>query len=90
MQFTGLLNWCVFVVTHLENQIVSVERVREYSEMKSEAPWVVDTKRPAQDWPQTGEVTFEKYSTRYREGLDLVLKDISCRVTSGDRVRTIL
>lgn len=40
----------------------------------------------SQDWPDKGVVSFNKYSTRYREGLDLVVKDINCHVAGGEKV----
>ena len=30
-----------------------------------------------ENWPEKGHIHFEHYQTRYREGLDLVLKDIN-------------
>lgn len=39
-----------------------------------------------QDWPQEGMVTFNNYCTRYREGLDLVLKNINCKISKGEKV----
>jgi ABC-type multidrug transport system fused ATPase/permease subunit len=39
-----------------------------------------------QDWPEEGVVRFSKFSTRYREGLDLVVKDIDVTVQSGEKV----
>ena len=38
------------------------------------------------DWPVEGRVQFDHYSTRYRPGLDLVLKDISCDIHGGQKV----
>ena len=38
------------------------------------------------DWPVEGRVQFDHYSTRYRPGLDLVLKDISCDIPGGQKV----
>ena len=32
------------------------------------------------------QVEFKNYQTRYREGLDLVLKGVSCRILSGEKV----
>lgn len=40
-----------------------------------------------QNWPQEGVVEFNKYSTRYREGLDLVLKSINCKICKGEKVK---
>ena len=38
------------------------------------------------DWPTSGDITFEDYEVRYREGLDLVLKGISLNIRSGEKV----
>ena len=32
---------------------------------------------------------FDKYSVRYREGLDLVLKQVECSITGGEKVSVI-
>ena len=39
-----------------------------------------------QDWPQEGVVEFNNYCTRYREGLDLVVKNINCKISKGEKV----
>merc|ERR1719357_1746257 len=81
-----VLNWLVRMTADVETNIVGVERIMEYSEIDQEAPWVYPTDRPGRDWPETGEVEFEKYALRYREGLDLVVKDITCKVDGGKKV----
>uniref|UniRef100_A0A4X2M7C2 ABC-type glutathione-S-conjugate transporter n=1 Tax=Vombatus ursinus TaxID=29139 RepID=A0A4X2M7C2_VOMUR len=86
LQVTLSLNWMVRMASDLENNIVAVERVREYSETKTEAPWVIEGSRPPPDWPHQGEVEFVNYSVRYREGLELVLKNLSLRVKGGEKV----
>ncbi|KAK1698208.1 hypothetical protein QYE76_014905 [Lolium multiflorum] len=40
----------------LANQIISVERVRQYMDIKSEAAEVVEENQPAPDWPKDGSV----------------------------------
>ena len=47
---------------------------------------MVESHRPSPDWPAGGNVTFKHYSTRYREGLDLVLKDVNADVPAGTKV----
>ena len=39
-----------------------------------------------QDWPEEGVVKFSKFATRYREGLDLVIRDIDCTIQAGEKV----
>ncbi|CAI5765932.1 canalicular multispecific organic anion transporter 2 [Podarcis lilfordi] len=80
------LNWMVRMTSDLESNIVAVERVKEYSETETEAPWIIEDKRPPEDWPTRGEVEFANYSVRYRKGLDLVLKDLSLNVKGGEKV----
>lgn len=86
LQVTMSLNWMVRMTSDLESNIVAVERVKEYSESPTEAPWVIEQNRPAQSWPDTGNVRFNNYSVRYREGLDLVLKDLDLSISGGEKV----
>ena len=73
----------------VETNIVSVERVLEYANLPSEAPDVIFKNRPNLGWPAHGAVKFENYSTRYREGLDLVLKNISLNIKSHEKVGVV-
>ncbi|XP_076024056.1 ATP-binding cassette sub-family C member 3 isoform X2 [Genypterus blacodes] len=86
LQVTMSLNWMVRMTSDLESNIVAVERVKEYSETKTEAPWEVEDKKPPPDWPTEGNVAFQDYSVRYREGLDLVLKNLSLKVKGGEKI----
>lgn len=86
LQVTMSLNWMVRMTSDLESNIVAVERVKEYSETPTEAPWVVPDNRPPPDWPPEGNVEFVDYSVRYREGLDLVLKNVSLKVKGGEKI----
>lgn len=89
LQITGSLNWIVRQTVEVETNIVSVERVLEYAALPSEAPEIVHRKRPAVSWPSRGEVEFKNYSTRYREGLDLVLKNISLNIKSHEKIGVV-
>ncbi|XP_066521778.1 ATP-binding cassette sub-family C member 3 isoform X2 [Hoplias malabaricus] len=86
LQVTMSLNWMVRMTSDLESNIVAVERVKEYSETTPEAPWEVPDKKPHDDWPSEGNVEFLEYSVRYREGLDLVLRNISLKVKGGEKI----
>ncbi|XP_051774745.1 ATP-binding cassette sub-family C member 3 isoform X7 [Erpetoichthys calabaricus] len=86
LQVTMSLNWMVRMTSDLESNIVAVERVKEYSETPTEAPWIIKEKRPPQEWPGKGDVEFHNYSVRYREGLDLVLKNLNLKVKGGEKI----
>ncbi|XP_040885254.1 ATP-binding cassette sub-family C member 3 isoform X2 [Toxotes jaculatrix] len=86
LQVTMSLNWMVRMTSDLESNIVAVERVKEYSETKTEAPWEVEDKKPPPEWPMEGNVQFQDYSVRYREGLDLVLRNLTLNVKGGEKI----
>ncbi|BFZ19578.1 hypothetical protein BsWGS_22617 [Bradybaena similaris] len=85
-QMTGALEWLVNMMSEVEINIVSVERVKEYTETQQEAAWILPHHRPNKAWPEHGYVTFDAYQTRYRPGLDLVLKDVTCNIKGGEKI----
>lgn len=89
LQITSALNWIVRQTVEVETNIVSVERVLEYARLPSEAPEIIPNKRPPVSWPARGELEFSGYSTRYREGLDLVLKNINIAIKSHEKIGVV-
>nr|KAG5688633.1 hypothetical protein BaRGS_017487 [Batillaria attramentaria] len=86
LQVTSSLNMLVQNSTLLESNVISVERIVEYSKLPQEPAWVNPENRPTRGWPRRGDVVFTSYSTRYREGLNLVLKSITCKIKGGEKV----
>ncbi|XP_041342567.1 ATP-binding cassette sub-family C member 3 [Pyrgilauda ruficollis] len=86
LQVTLSLNWMVRMTSELETNIVAVERIKEYSETETEAPWTIEGKSPPENWPSKGDLEFVNYSVRYRKGLDLVLKDLNLQVHGGEKI----
>ncbi|KAJ3367238.1 hypothetical protein GGF31_007656 [Allomyces arbusculus] len=84
-QLTWMLIQLVRIYCDIETNIVSVERIREYAEMPPEAAEHTDLALPA-DWPTTGKIEFDHYSTRYRPGLDLVLRNLSLSIQGGEKI----
>ncbi|PQE11407.1 abc metal ion transporter protein [Rutstroemia sp. NJR-2017a BVV2] len=89
LQITQSLNWIVRQTVEVETNIVSVERVLEYARLPSEAPEVIHRNRPPISWPASGGVQFNNYSTRYREGLDLVLKNINLDIKPHEKIGVV-
>ncbi|KAK5077011.1 ATP-binding cassette glutathione S-conjugate transporter ycf1 [Lithohypha guttulata] len=89
LQITQSLNWIVRQTVEVETNIVSVERVLEYANLPSEAPDVIFKKRPPIGWPAKGEISLKNYSTRYREGLDPVLRDITLNIKSHEKIGVV-
>ncbi|KAJ2850630.1 hypothetical protein IWW36_001741 [Coemansia brasiliensis] len=86
LSLTSYLNSSVKAYTEMENSMVQLERINEFANLPSEAPETIGDNRPAENWPDQGTIEFKSYSTRYREGLDLVLKGLSFKVKPMQKV----
>ncbi|KAF9899576.1 hypothetical protein EC991_008613 [Linnemannia zychae] len=87
LTITEELTWAIRSYSDLANQLVSIERIDEYVHKNPEAPSTLpeDNNLP-KNWPQSGHIEFRNYSTRYRQGLELVVKDISFSVQPSEKV----
>ncbi|XP_046682849.1 multidrug resistance-associated protein 1-like isoform X3 [Homalodisca vitripennis] len=85
LQITFVMNAAVKMSSEIETSIVSVERIKEYTELPQEAALVLEP-RPKPKWPNQGVVKFQNYKVRYREGLDLILKDVSFTVFGSEKI----
>ena len=48
--------WVIWSLCNLENKIISVERILQYTSIPSEPPLVVESNQPDHSWPSHGEV----------------------------------
>uniref|UniRef100_A0A8C4HTI5 Multidrug resistance-associated protein 4 n=1 Tax=Dicentrarchus labrax TaxID=13489 RepID=A0A8C4HTI5_DICLA len=81
----GNFQWTMRQSAEVENMMTSVERVVEYTELKSEAPWKTQT-CPPPDWPGKGAVSFNRVNFSYSDDGPLVLKDISATLHPNEKV----
>ena len=87
ISITRILDSMVMLTSTLESQIVSVERVLEYSSNEPEAEWESrDGCKPSTNWPSGGCIEFINYSTKYREGLTEVLKNLTFQIGAGEKI----
>uniref|UniRef100_A0A672TCE8 Multidrug resistance-associated protein 4-like n=1 Tax=Sinocyclocheilus grahami TaxID=75366 RepID=A0A672TCE8_SINGR len=81
----GMFQWGVRQSAEVENMMTSVERVIEYTELESEAPWETQ-KRPPPDWPNRGLITFDRVNFSYSSDGPVVLKNISAMFRPREKV----
>lgn len=87
--FTENVLWFVRLYASNEQNMNSVERIKEYLDVEQEAAPIVPENRPPGNWPSHGAVEFIGYSTRYRKGFELVLKKITFKVLPGEKVGVV-
>ena len=90
IQLAGLFQWSVRQSAEAENQMISVERILQFSKLdtednldfnKSEDDLVFPT-----NWPATGKIVFKCVSAKYRPELERSLEDVSFVIKGGERV----
>jgi ABC-type multidrug transport system fused ATPase/permease subunit len=87
--FTENVLWFVRLYSSNEQNMNSVERIKEYLDVDQEADLIVEDNRPAANWPSKGSVEFIGYTTRYRSDFDPVLKNITFKVLPGEKVGVV-
>lgn len=86
LQVTRVMNWLVYCLTLVETNVVSIERIAEYTDTESEAALINDTHRPPKNWPDEGQIIFSSYSTKHRPNLDTVLKNINVVIEPRSKI----
>ncbi|KAF7729547.1 hypothetical protein EC973_004221 [Apophysomyces ossiformis] len=84
LSVTQALNWVIRSFCEIETNIVSVERIKEYIDLPTEKYGAIRGVSPM--WPEKGLIEFKDYSTRYRPGLDLALRDLSFVVSPKEKI----
>uniref|UniRef100_A0A8C3IQC0 ATP binding cassette subfamily C member 4 (PEL blood group) n=1 Tax=Chrysemys picta bellii TaxID=8478 RepID=A0A8C3IQC0_CHRPI len=81
----GMFQWGVRQSAEVENLMISVERVMEYTELEKEAPWE-SNKRPPAEWPSQGVIAFENVNFTYSLDGPLALRHLSVLIKSKEKV----
>ncbi|KAK2653957.1 hypothetical protein Ddye_013813 [Dipteronia dyeriana] len=74
---------------NLSNQIVSVERIKQFMHIPSKPPAIIEDMRPPASWPCGGRIELHDLKIRYRPNAPLVLKGIACTFKEGTRVGVV-
>ena len=56
LSLNAVMFWAVYMSCFVENRMVSVERIKQFSVIPSEAPWEIKDRRPPPNWPSHGNV----------------------------------
>lgn len=87
LQITSQLNQLMRSITQVENQMNSTERLSEYAfKLKQEAPYLLNDNITNAAWPINGTIVFDDVSFYYRPELPLVLKHLTFKVESNEKV----
>ncbi|XP_050309256.1 ATP-binding cassette sub-family C member 4-like [Anthonomus grandis grandis] len=80
-----MVQWGLRQSAEVANQLMSVERVLEYKELPPEKE-PLQPKKPPQNWPQKGAITFDNMGLRYHENGSLVLRNLNLKIDPNEKV----
>uniref|UniRef100_A0A915JQ44 Uncharacterized protein n=1 Tax=Romanomermis culicivorax TaxID=13658 RepID=A0A915JQ44_ROMCU len=86
LMMTELLQWGVKEIGLLETEAVALERIAEYVKAEHEAEWSNILGARLKEWPSCGSIQFKNYSTSYRAGAPLVIKNLTCKIDGGQKI----
>uniref|UniRef100_A0A2N9EGB8 ABC-type xenobiotic transporter n=1 Tax=Fagus sylvatica TaxID=28930 RepID=A0A2N9EGB8_FAGSY len=85
LNLNWIQSWVIWNICQLENNIISVERILQYTCIPSEPPLVIEENRPDQSWPSQGEIDIRDLQVRYAPHMPLVLRGLTCTFPGGMR-----
>lgn len=83
------LYWTVWLTCTIENKMVSVERIRQFTTIPTEAVLSIPNCLPSPNWPTTGQIVSSRLKLRYRPVTPLVLKGVNFTIEGGQKVGVV-
>lgn len=56
LSLNSVMFWAIYMSCFIENKMVSVERLKQFSNIPSEAAWNIKDRSPPPNWPGQGHV----------------------------------
>uniref|UniRef100_A0A0D3EXH8 ABC transporter C family member 13 n=1 Tax=Oryza barthii TaxID=65489 RepID=A0A0D3EXH8_9ORYZ len=81
--------WVIWNLCNVENKMISVERILQFSNITSEVPLVIEDCRPRESWPWCGTIQIDSLQVRYNLDMPMVLKGISCTIPGERKIGVV-
>eukprot|EP00257_Ricinus_communis_P003154 XP_002515003.2 putative ABC transporter C family member 15 [Ricinus communis] len=81
--------WVIWNLCNVENKMISVERILQFTNIPSEAPLVIEDSRPNPKWPVDGRIELVNLCVQYSPSLPMVLKSITCIFPGGKKIGVV-
>ena len=86
LQLLVFLQWTVRMFGEVREKFTSIKQVTYYGKMvKQEAPPVIESSRPPNNWPHSGNIRFGQVVLRYVENVP-VLKSVTVNIKPREKV----
>ncbi|KAL3687429.1 hypothetical protein R1sor_013738 [Riccia sorocarpa] len=89
LQLNSMLTWWLWNFCNLENKMIAVERIKQFTSLEQEAPYVIEESRPPAQWPAEGFIELRNLQVRYNPHSPLVLHGLTCRIEGGQKLGVV-
>ncbi|KAK7392326.1 hypothetical protein VNO78_20760 [Psophocarpus tetragonolobus] len=89
LSLNAVMFWAIYMSCFIENKLVSVERIKQFTNIPSEATWNIKDRLPPANWPSQGNVDIKDLQVRYRPNTPLVLKGITLSIKGGEKIGVV-
>ncbi|CAL5018224.1 unnamed protein product [Urochloa decumbens] len=89
LSLNSLVYFAISISCMLENDMVAVERINQFSTLPSEAPWKIEDHLLSPNWPTHGDIEIKDLKVRYRPNTPLILKGINISVSGGEKIGVV-
>lgn len=89
LSLNQVLFWSIWISCFIENKMVSVERIKQFTNIPSEAEWRIKDCLPDASWPTKGNIDIIDLKFRYRHNTPLVLKGITISIHGGEKIGVV-
>ncbi|XP_027351866.1 ABC transporter C family member 14-like [Abrus precatorius] len=89
LALSSLLSFTISMTCSVENKMVSVERIKQFTNLTPEAPWKIADRTPPENWPSQGSIELNNLQVRYRPNTPLILKGISLNIEGGEKIGVV-
>uniref|UniRef100_A0A0D9V0R7 ABC transporter C family member 13 n=1 Tax=Leersia perrieri TaxID=77586 RepID=A0A0D9V0R7_9ORYZ len=89
LSLNSVMFWAIWLSCNIENKMVSVERIKQFTNIPSEAEWRIKETAPSANWPTKGNIDIIDLKFRYRHNTPLVLKGITLSIHGGEKIGVV-
>ncbi|XP_059437206.1 ABC transporter C family member 4 [Corylus avellana] len=89
LSLNSVLFWAIYMSCFVENRMVSVERIKQFTNIPSEPAWEIKDRIPPSNWPIHGNIDLKDLQVRYRPNTPLVLKGITLSINGGEKIGVV-
>ncbi|KAL6193024.1 hypothetical protein ACLB2K_034109 [Fragaria x ananassa] len=89
LNLSVLQAWVIWNLCNVENKMISVERILQFTNIPSEAPLVIEDCIPNPEWPTDGKIELKNLNVQYDPALPMVLKGISCTFPGQKKIGVV-